>query len=122
MIFRMIKLNLASEIFGRKLRQVFVTHSRTLARRVRMYCTELMQTEMNQPGGSVRKPAAGPLLLDMDESAEEDGVLPLKFSQLQDSHFPLCLNFDQVFPLLALLVNWCLQLNSHHLSPAVRPA
>ncbi|KAG9047264.1 hypothetical protein FS837_002667 [Tulasnella sp. UAMH 9824] len=100
MIFRMIKLNLASDTFGRKLRQVFVTHSRTLARRVRLYCAELMQTETHQPEGSARKSTAGPLLLDMDESAEEDGVLPSKFSQLQDSHFPLCLNFDQLCGLL----------------------
>lgn len=98
MIFRMIKLDIASKKAGKRLRQIFVTHSRTLARRVRTYCTELMRTETDAPQSSARKSMLGPSLLDMDEAAEEEGVLPTKFSELDDSHFPLCLNFDQVRP------------------------
>ncbi|KIO30554.1 hypothetical protein M407DRAFT_20442 [Tulasnella calospora MUT 4182] len=100
MIFRMIKLDIASKKAGKPLRQMFITHSRTLARRVRTYCAELMRTETNAPQGSARKSMLGPSLLDMDEGAEEEGVLPTKFSELDDSHFPLCLNFDQLCGLL----------------------
>ncbi|KAG9040943.1 hypothetical protein FS837_012934, partial [Tulasnella sp. UAMH 9824] len=100
MIFRMIKLDIASRKAGKRLRQIFVTHSRTLARRVRTYCAELMRTETDTPQGPARKSMPGPSLLDMDEGAEEEGVLPTKFSELDDSHFPLCLNFDQLCELL----------------------
>ncbi|KIO30551.1 hypothetical protein M407DRAFT_20439 [Tulasnella calospora MUT 4182] len=79
MLFRIIGLDIAAKKLGNTLRQVFVTQSRTLAR---------------------RKPALGLSLLDMDENAEEEGVLPSKFSELDDSHFPLFLTYDQLCKLL----------------------
>ncbi|KIO30543.1 hypothetical protein M407DRAFT_56045, partial [Tulasnella calospora MUT 4182] len=77
-------------------RQMFVTQSRTLARRVRSYCVQLRQTQANEVGTAPREKAPGLSLLDMDETAEEEGALPSKFSELQDSHFPLFLTYDQV--------------------------
>lgn len=96
MLFRMICLDIAAAKYNRPFRQVFVTKSRTLARRVRSYCMQLRQTEANEVGAVPKKKAPGSSLLEIDETAEEEGVLPSKFSELQDSHFPLFLNYDQV--------------------------
>lgn len=52
---------------------------------------------MDTSDPSTQKPVLGLSLLDMDESAEEEGVLPPKFSDLEDSHFPLFLTYDQVY-------------------------
>lgn len=96
MVFRMIGLDVAAKKSGQTLRQVFVTQSRTLARKVRLYCAQLMQTETNTVMASAPKPPQGLSLLDMDENAEEEGVLPAKFSELDDCHFPLFVTYDQV--------------------------
>lgn len=96
MLFRMICLDIAAEKYNRPFRQMFVTQSRTLARRVRSYSMQLRQTEANEVGTAPREGVPGLSLLEMDESAEEDGVLPSKFSELQDAHFPLFLTYDQV--------------------------
>lgn len=98
MLFRIIGLDVAAKKStpSHTLRQVFVTQSRTLARRVRLDCLQFRQTEMETADPSTQKPVLGLSLLDMDESAEEEGVLPPKFSDLEDSHFPLFLTYDQV--------------------------
>ncbi|KAG8926503.1 hypothetical protein FRC01_008764 [Tulasnella sp. 417] len=100
MLFRMIGLDIATEKSGQPLRQMFVTQSRTLARRVRSYCMQLRQTEVNEVGAVAGDTMAGLSLLEMDESAEEEGALPEKFSELEDAHFPLFLNYDQLCRLL----------------------
>lgn len=96
MLFRMIGLDIATEKSGQPLRQMFVTQSRTLARRVRSYCMQLRQTEANEVGSMAGERAPGLSLLEMDESAEEEGILPEKFSELEETHFPLFLTYDQV--------------------------
>ncbi|KAG8960167.1 hypothetical protein FRC05_007045 [Tulasnella sp. 425] len=116
MVFRMIGLDIAAKKSDRNLRQVFVTQSRTLARKVRMYCTQLRQTESNEGGPSTRQPGLGISLLDMDENAEEEGVLPNKFSELTESHFPLFLTYDQLCRLLEADFNL-----EFHPSPLPRP-
>ncbi|KAG8896642.1 hypothetical protein FRC01_011694, partial [Tulasnella sp. 417] len=100
MLFRMICLDIAAEKYNRPFRQMFVTQSRTLARRVRTYCVQLRQTEANEVGTGPREKGPGLSLLDMDETAEEEGALPSKYSELQDSHFPLFLTYDQLCRLL----------------------
>ncbi|KAG9016355.1 hypothetical protein FRB90_003160 [Tulasnella sp. 427] len=100
MLFRMIGLDIATEKSGQPLRQMFVTQSRTLARRVRSYCMQLRQTEANEVGSNSAQKAPGLSLLEMDESAEEEGLLPKKFSELEDAHFPLFLTYDQLCTLL----------------------
>lgn len=96
MLFRMILFDIAAEKNNRRFRQMFVTQSRTLARRVRSYCAQLRQTEASEVGIAPKDKVLGLSLLDMDETAEEEGALPSKFSELQDSHFPLFLTYDQV--------------------------
>ncbi|KAG9047262.1 hypothetical protein FS837_002665 [Tulasnella sp. UAMH 9824] len=101
MLFRIIGLDIAAKKLGQTLRQVFVTQSRTLARRVRLDCLQFRQTETDSAGPMTqKKPSLGLSLLDMDENAEEEGVLPSKFSELDDSHFPLFLTYDQLCKLL----------------------
>ncbi|KAG8931121.1 hypothetical protein FRC00_000876, partial [Tulasnella sp. 408] len=116
MVFRMIGLDVAAKKSGQTLRQVFVTQSRTLARKVRLYCAQLMQTETDAVIASAPKPAQGLSLLDMDENAEEEGVLPAKFSELDDSHFPLFVTYDQLCKLLEADFN--LEFNPSPLPPA----
>ncbi|KIO30563.1 hypothetical protein M407DRAFT_39041, partial [Tulasnella calospora MUT 4182] len=77
-------------------RQMFVTQSRTLATKVRQDWTKLLQTERNEVVETPEAPIPGLSLLDMDESAEDNGSLPSKFSELNDSHFPVFLTYDQV--------------------------
>lgn len=96
MLFRMIGLDIAAQKSGRSLRQVFVTRSRTLARSVGQYYAQLKRTEANESGSLRGETTAGLSLLEMDENAEVQGALPSKFSELQDSHFPLFLTYDQV--------------------------
>lgn len=92
---------------GGKRRQLFITKSRTLARRVEEYFTSLAKSldrTFNLTLGGV----AG-RQLDSDSVAsdelifEDDGDidkyrpdLPLRFSELKDDHFPLFLTFDKV--------------------------
>ncbi|KAG9047260.1 hypothetical protein FS837_002663 [Tulasnella sp. UAMH 9824] len=119
MVFRMIGLDVAAKKSGQVLRQVFVTQSRTLARKVRLYCAQLMQTEAEILMDSAPKPSQGLSLLDMDENADEEGVLPARFSELDDCHFPLFITYDQLCKLLE--ADFDLQLNPSPL-PAPRTA
>lgn len=96
MLFRIVGLDVAAKKQGHTLRQVFVTRSRTLARKVRSDGLQYMQTETGNSDIPMQDPSLGPSLLDMDENAEEEGALPSKFSELNDSHFPLFLTYDQV--------------------------
>ncbi|KAG8931119.1 hypothetical protein FRC00_000874 [Tulasnella sp. 408] len=100
MLFRIIGLDIAAKNQGQTLRQVFVTRSRTLARKVRLDFLQFMQTENGSSEIPVQVPSLGLSLLDMDENAEEEGLLPSKFSELHDSHFPLFVTYDQLCKLL----------------------
>lgn len=81
---------------GRVARQVFVTHSRTSARRAMSHFTKLRQAETNDINTSIEEMGTVLSLQDMDESAESGWSLPARFSQLSDHDFPLFLSFDQV--------------------------
>ncbi|KAG8926817.1 hypothetical protein FRC01_008332 [Tulasnella sp. 417] len=98
MQFRMLVLERAAQKSGRRLRQMFVTQSRMLANRVQQYWIKLQQNEDDTDDASQQKFSSFSLL-DLDEGAEED-VLPSKFSELDDSHFPLFLTYNQLCKLL----------------------
>lgn len=94
MLFRMLVLEKSAQKSGRPLRQMFVTQSRMLASRVQQYWKSLQQNE--DDADAVSGPKLPSLsLLELDEGAEED-ALPPKFSELDDSHFPLFLTYNQV--------------------------
>ncbi|KAG8965904.1 hypothetical protein FRC05_002962 [Tulasnella sp. 425] len=96
MLFRMAVLDMDSKESQRPTRQMFVTQSRTLASKVRQYWTKLVQTETNEAGVGPGVSMPGLSLIDIDETAEDIGGLPSKFSELEDSHFPIFLTYDQV--------------------------
>ncbi|KAG8982213.1 hypothetical protein FRB93_008309 [Tulasnella sp. JGI-2019a] len=109
MLFKMIALERAAELNGTKIRQIFVTQSRVLARRVEEYFGRLIATSRPAParlgGGKVKEgPRVGTKfgeeLIGYDNEADEDERLPTKWSELQDSHFPLFLTFNQLCRLL----------------------
>ncbi|KIO30565.1 hypothetical protein M407DRAFT_20453 [Tulasnella calospora MUT 4182] len=102
MIFRMTVLDMDSKDSQLPKRQMFITQSRTLAKNVRKYWTQLSQAEKNEAVITPRAPTFDPSLADMDESAEETGVfkLPLKFSELKMSDFPVFLTYNELCKLL----------------------
>ncbi|KAG8997000.1 hypothetical protein FRB90_012598 [Tulasnella sp. 427] len=100
MLFRMAVLDMDANDMERKARQMFVTQSGTLATKVRQYWTKLTQQEQNEANQSSAPPMAGLTLADIDEDAEEDGLLPSKFSELTDSHFPVFLTYKKLCQML----------------------
>ncbi|KAG8960069.1 hypothetical protein FRC00_000926 [Tulasnella sp. 408] len=98
MQFRMLVLEKAAQNSGRPLRQMFVTQSRMLANRVQQYWNKLQQKEGDTEDASRRKSSSSSSP-DLDEDAEDE-VLPPKFSQLDDSHFPLFVTYNQLCKLL----------------------
>ncbi|KAG8942979.1 hypothetical protein FRC04_003265 [Tulasnella sp. 424] len=100
MLFRMAVLEMDSRESQRPTRQMFVTQSRTLASKVRQDWTKLLQTEKNEVIAGPGAPMPELSLVDIDETAEENGGLPSKFSELEDSHFPVFLTYDQLCRLL----------------------
>ena len=82
-----------------KPRQIFVTKSRLLATKVQEYFAELLET-LAFAGYSVedlkrmqaRNTESG--LVDADDDNEVD--IPLRYSALEEDHFPLFVTFDKV--------------------------
>jgi len=85
-------------------RQLFVTQSRMLADKVEEYFIKLLQAlvleSQNESGISdllerqKNREEAG--LVDQDEALNWHDDLPCRFSELQDSHFPMFVTFDKV--------------------------
>ena len=104
MLFRMLFRQLSPTGLTRPLRQLFVTQSHVLAKRVHEYYKELVRTY------EIRQKSSGELsaliengnnnaesnLLVHDDVDDERKDLPSRFSLLTENHFPLFLNFDQV--------------------------
>ena len=95
-------------------RQIFLTQSHILAKRVQEYYGQLVRDTASfstrgtvdaAPNFAVDDAAD---LLDLDEEAENRHDLPSKFSDLQDMHYPLFITFDQVcvspLPVFACLI------------------
>jgi hypothetical protein len=85
-------------------RQLFVTQSRMLADKVEEYFIKLLQAlvlESQTEGGisdllerQKNREEAG--LVDQDDALNWREDLPCRFSELQDSHFPMFVTFDKV--------------------------
>jgi len=78
-----------------RLRQMFLTQSHVLARRVEEYYMQLLHAAKFQYSGTHQMRPVEEDLLDLDEDDDERGDLPAKFSELEDKHFPLFATFDQ---------------------------
>lgn len=76
-----------------KPRQLFVTKSKMLAKKVEEYYCKLAASH-----GVGHRPAQqhAELLINLDEETGWRKDLPRRFSQLKDDHFPLFLTFDEV--------------------------
>ncbi|KAF8588487.1 hypothetical protein K439DRAFT_1335105 [Ramaria rubella] len=91
-------------------RQLFVTQSRILAKRVQDYFTKMMlsnTTEYQTPQDLERLAEHNQRIqeredmMDLDEDDDNERIdLPKKFSELEDHHFPLFLTMDQLCKLL----------------------
>jgi hypothetical protein len=103
--YEMMQVSPESVVNGRKRRQLFVTQSRVLARRVQEYFEKLMEslsaaTLTREALESLMKRNASDEtdeLIDEDDGVDDGRTdLPKKFSELEDKHFPLFLTFDEV--------------------------
>ncbi|KAG6879012.1 hypothetical protein C0992_005839, partial [Termitomyces sp. T32_za158] len=88
-----------------KPRQIFVTKSRVLAGKVEEYFTKLLESlkVASQSPEDLRKLVLAKRnqvdddnLVDLDDEDNWRSDLPCKFSELQDSNFPLFLTFDRL--------------------------
>ncbi|KAG5351771.1 hypothetical protein C0989_004980 [Termitomyces sp. Mn162] len=90
-------------------RQMFVTKSRVLAGKVEEYFLKLLESlnVTSQSPENLRKLVLAKRnqtdddnLVDLDDEDNWRSDLPRKFSELQDSHFPLFLTFDRLCDLI----------------------
>ena len=99
MVFKMLGVEMANRLAPHadqhsRLRQMFLTQSHVLARRVAEYYTQLRDAAEFR-FSKASQMVSGENLLDLDEDNDERGDLPAKFSDLEDMHFPLFATFDQ---------------------------
>ena len=108
MLFKMLGIENSwqqnSELRPARPRQLFVTQSRMLADKVEEYFIKLLQslvlpTQTKSDISDIlerqrNREEAG--LVDQDEALNWREDLPQRFSELQDSHFPMFITFDKV--------------------------
>jgi len=108
MLFKMLGIENSwqqnRELQPERPRQLFVTQSRMLADKVEDYFIKLLQSLVlpSQTKSEIsdllerqrNKEEAG--LVDQDEALNWREDLPQRFSELQDSHFPMFITFDKV--------------------------
>jgi len=103
-----------------KPRQIFVTQSRILAKKVEQYFSTLVKSlsatnqsldELRQLRASRKYLEDDEDMIDVDDILDWNGDLPNKFSELRDEHFPLFTTFNGVrsvyypsFPFTYLIV------------------
>ena len=108
MLFKMLGIENSwqqnRELRPNRPRQLFVTQSRMLADKVEEYFIKLLQSLVlaSKTGGGIsellerqrNREEAG--LVDQDEAINWREDLPQRFSDLQDTHFPMFITFDKV--------------------------
>jgi hypothetical protein len=119
MLFKMLGIENSwqqnRELRPERPRQLFVTQSRMLADKVEEYFIKLLQSlvlaSQTQNGISElldrqrNREEAG--LVDQDEALNWREDLPRRFSELQESHFPMFITFDKVRYVSACHIFWC---------------
>ncbi|THH16781.1 hypothetical protein EW146_g3907 [Bondarzewia mesenterica] len=107
MLFKMFGIERAwvhSGCIGARPRQVFVTKSRVLAEKVEEYFTKVLRSfahGSHVPPHLITMLERGKTrgdrgLVDAEEDVNWRNDLPLKFSELTDSHYPLFITFDKI--------------------------
>ncbi|KAG1738626.1 uncharacterized protein EDB91DRAFT_447238 [Suillus paluster] len=85
-----------------KPRQIFVTKSRMLVRKVEEYFTRLLES-LALAGSTLQELKALSILddlVDHDDTPESQMNIPMRYSQLEDKHF-LFVTFDQLAKMIA---------------------
>lgn len=96
MIFRLMSVEIASDHTEERYRQMFITQSPTLVKRVRAYYSQL-RSSTSQQAGDIENPYQTFITLqDSDIHSDNFSHLPERFTQLKDTHFPLFITFDKV--------------------------
>ncbi|KAG2131228.1 P-loop containing nucleoside triphosphate hydrolase protein [Suillus bovinus] len=109
MLFRILGIQRAWEMSGvdmPKPRQIFVTKSRVLATKVEEYFTKLLRS-MGLAGYTLedfvklKAPSVQEGLVDLDDLPESQMNIPMKYSELEDKHFPLFVTLDRLAKMIA---------------------
>ncbi|OAX32327.1 hypothetical protein K503DRAFT_870221 [Rhizopogon vinicolor AM-OR11-026] len=83
-----------------KPRQIFVTKSRVLATKAEEYFTKLLESlaladYTLQELAKLKAQSVQVDLLDLDDTPESQMNIPMRYSELEDKHFPLFITFDR---------------------------
>ncbi|KAK0443136.1 uncharacterized protein EV420DRAFT_1649415 [Desarmillaria tabescens] len=111
MLFKMLLIERTFQLMESNLprpRQVFVTKSRMLAKKVQEYFAKLVSSLAiaSEPSADVTNLPRAPQyqsdlgLIDVDDIVDWRTDLPAKYSELEDRHFPLFITFDGLCELL----------------------
>ncbi|KAG1854678.1 hypothetical protein C8R48DRAFT_721046 [Suillus tomentosus] len=109
MLFKILGIQRAWEMSAidmPKPRQIFVTKSRVLATKVEEYFTKLLES-LALAGYTLEELAKMKArsvqegLVDLDDVPESRMNIPMKYSELEDKHFPLFLTFDRLAKMIA---------------------
>ncbi|KAG1738617.1 uncharacterized protein EDB91DRAFT_1249139 [Suillus paluster] len=109
MLYKILGIQRAWESSGidmPKPRQIFVTKSRTLATKVGEDFTRLLKS-LTSAGSTLQELAKLKAqsilndLVDHDDAPESQMNIPMRYSQLEDKHFPLFVTFDQLAKMIA---------------------
>ncbi|KAG1777307.1 hypothetical protein EV702DRAFT_1102293 [Suillus placidus] len=109
MLFKILGIQRAWEMSAidmPKPRQIFVTKSRVLATKVEEYFTKLLES-LALAGYTLQELAKMKAqnvqegLVDLDDLPESQMNIPMKYSELEDKHFPLFVTFDRLAKMIA---------------------
>jgi hypothetical protein len=110
MLYKMLSIERAQELRAEeegvpKIRQLFVTKSRTLAEKVEEHFVMLMASlsigckspeELKELARAQKLVQEKEALVDKDDEVDYRSDLPSRFSLLTENHFPLFITFDHV--------------------------
>ena len=111
MLFKMLGIQRTWELYGdamgTKPRQLFVTQSQVLAKKVEEYYAKLHQSHLTahlSPAELQEMASTNPTrrerMVDEDEEIFYTSTLPRRYGALEDSHFPLFLTYNHVSRML----------------------
>ncbi|KAG2139121.1 uncharacterized protein EDB93DRAFT_708493 [Suillus bovinus] len=109
MLFKILGIQRAWEMSGTdmpKPRQIFVTKSRVLATKVEEYFTKLLES-LALAGYTLEELARMKAqsvqegLVDLDDLPDSQMNIPMRYSELEDKHFPLFVTFDRLAKMIA---------------------
>lgn len=109
MLFKILGIQRAWEMSAvdmPKPRQIFVTKSRVLATKVEEYFTKLLESlalagYTLQELAKMKAQSVQEGLVDLDDLPESQMNIPMKYSELEDKHFPLFVTFDRLAKMIA---------------------